>query len=574
MSSATPQKYPRVRKFLASLGSKGGTVAEALKTIRRLGVNPRQQELLYFWGHYRATNYEGRKIAWDGRKHVPPVEVEQIASQGVLPQGFERADSLPVRFRRPTAPYRLPRVITDRFTGLLFSERMAPQIRLDASPALQALIDDFLEQSRWWSMWSQARAFGGGMGSACVAFQFVRGTLRLQALNPIWTEPELASDGSVKSLEIRWVFPVEERQPDGTLKEVAYWYRRTLDERSDVIYKPAPVGDGRKEPEWVVERSVDHGFGFCPAVWVQNVPNPDAVDGDPDCYGAYELVEAMDALLAQAHKGLLNNCDPTPVLKTGLSPGEIMLGSGTQEQGNMLRVEAGGDAKFLEINAAGIEAAGGRVEAYRTMILEICQCVLDSPRSDGTRTATEIDRRYAMMLARAEVLREQYGDAMKRLLELILTAVDSLLGLRTEPSGELTRREIRLPEARLRELGMDPDAQAVLDEIRAVGPSSHLVLRWPRFFQPSVQDVLTATQAAALAKTSSLLDTATLVGFLAEYYDVEDTEAILEKLSAETSARAEVAAAQQAALDASALAGVGFRSLGPPPIPTDEDDDE
>src|SRR5690242_9439502 len=91
-------------------------------------MSVRQQELDLLWRFYRCANYDDRQLNWDGSQHVPRVEQNSyVATAGYSPPGFyDAGQTSPLATRRPNAPYYLDKVIVDRFTGLMFSERRHP----------------------------------------------------------------------------------------------------------------------------------------------------------------------------------------------------------------------------------------------------------------------------------------------------------------------------------------------------------------------------------------------------------------------------------------------------------------
>ena len=73
--------------------------------LARLGLSPRQQELNRLWAWYQCAAYDARRVDWDGKEHLDPIEHEVVARGGYIPPGFYSAATLPIKFRRPTAPY-------------------------------------------------------------------------------------------------------------------------------------------------------------------------------------------------------------------------------------------------------------------------------------------------------------------------------------------------------------------------------------------------------------------------------------------------------------------------------------
>lgn len=581
MASGMPSQPGLIGRLMNTISGKVGgrdAGAEPNDRIARMGLSERQQTLNRLWSWYRAQQYEARTIDWNGRTYMTPLAVEAISSRGFIPPGFVDAggQNTPLKFRRPSAPYSLARVITDRFTGLLFSEGQYPEVHVDGDPVTEDFMRTVIDVSRLWQQMLLARAYGGGMGSVAVGFQFVDGKPIVEVHDPRWCEPQFVerSNFVLKQIEKRYQFPQEERDPaTGKYETVWYWYRRIIDAQSDTVFQPVEVGNG-DEPNWQVQASITHGLGFCPVVWVQNLPVQDEVDGDPDCHGAYDLMEGIDQLLAQAHRAVLANCDPTLVIETDSEmPPEIQKGSG-----NAIKVPKG-SAKYLEMTASGSKAAMDMVDSMRDIVLEVCQCVLEHTDVQHNRTATEVDRNFATMLAKADVMREQYGTrCVKPLLEMIFKAAEMLgkpqpMAMPAEqeqpqepqeqlasdengpitagsgaqaqgggaegaappaapggevspvqsPAQQMVRAELNLPPAYTE----DPNTGEMQESPRSLGTGGTIRLRWPSYFKPSLQDVLTAAQAVVAVKTAGLLDSATAAKFLARFFDVEDAGKML-----------------------------------------------
>lgn len=503
----------------------------------RGGRSPRQQRLDKLLSYYDCEQYAARKVAWDGTAHVGQFERDTIALAGYVPPGFYVANSqtVPISFRRPTTPYHLARVIVDRFTSMLFSQRRHPRVNVEADPDTDALLQAVVEEGRLWPTFMQARMFGGATGTAVVGFKVIAGRPNYEVLDPRWCTPTWLDRQNLilKSIEYRYPF-VQEVRIEGKWEELEFWFRRIVDMKTDTIYEPEIVDpDAEREPKWKPAQVVEHGLGFCPVVWIQNTPNPTDIDGSPDCLGIYEMVEAIDRLCSQSEKALLANLDPTVVLATDALVGEIRKGSD-----NALKVLKGDEVKYLEINAAGVTAAMAMIAAYRKNALEVAQCVLDQADT-VQRTATEVERAHAPMLAKADVLREQYGEmGIKRLLNMTIVAIKRLQ-TPTISGGAVTRKTITLPK---RIVGT-----VVTDHKLGPGPY-RLAMQWPSYFEASAEDTQKAVNAAVLAKGGMLIDAETAVRYVAANFGVEDVKAMVAKIAA-------AAGEDQAKLEAMAIAG-------------------
>lgn len=528
MSSATKFVPNAFRSMVAP------TVANAMRRVENLGMSPRQQEMNRRWAYYCCAQYDARETDWDGTHRPSHIEREVIASQGFVPPGFYDASGaakeLPLKYRRPTIAYHLVKVAVDRFTGLLFSERQHPHLAVDADDKTNDYVQALVEEARVWPAMIQARRYGGATGTAVFGFRFLNGRPVVDIHDPRWCKPVWKSRSTFElaALEKRYVYPAEVKNEEtGNWEEVPTWYRRVIDEERDVVYKPVPVGDG-EEPTWTEDEVVAHNFGFCPVVWVQNLPVEDDVDGETDCHGGMDIVESVDSLLSQGFKGIVANCDPTVVVASGLAFSELRKGSE-----NAIKVGAGENASYMEANMAGPAAAREMVTELRAYFLEVVQCVLDHPDA-AAQTATEVERRYSSMLGKADIMREQYGQrGVLPLVEMMLRAARALGRGRPNAEGLNERQYLVLPPRKDEETG-----KLVQRELGDV-EGARVTIHWPGYFQPGLADATQAAQAVGSARLAGILDTENAVKFAAPYFRVEDVDAVVAKLAEEASQRRE-----------------------------------
>lgn len=505
-----------------------GLAPELISKIGRLGMSPRQQELNRLWATYRGQQYSARKVDWDGTERAEGIDAEAIASAGFLPPGYYDAGAtFPVKFRRPSTPYHLRKVIVDRFSGLLFSDRKHPTIRIEGDAVAEDYVRTLAEVSRLWPAMIMARTYGGAMGTVAVGFQFVDGKPVIEVHDPRWLIPEFEDRHALKlrSIEKKYMFPVDERDPEtGVWVQRPYWYRRIIDKERDILFVATPVEDD--EPNWQIEREVVHGFGFCPVVWAQNLPVQDDIDGDPDCLGIDNICEQIDALLSQANQGILASCDPTLKIITDAELADVRKGSK-----NALKLPQGSDANYMEISGQGITSALDMIAHLRTMALEVAQCVLDQPTdTTSRRTATEIEKVYDSMIAKADVLREQYGERLvKPLLEMMVEAIRRIETPRAV-DGQILRQVVKLPAKIVSSADL-----SVHREPRRLPQESEIAinLNWGPYFDPSLDDAFKAVQAATTAKLGGMLDFEHAVSFVAPYFLAEDARGMARKVQQE-----------------------------------------
>lgn len=495
-------------------------------------LNRRQQDLDMLWRHYRCSNYDGRKYDWNGGESVGKIETDLIATSGSIPAGFyDGGATMPLKFRKPSTPYYLGKVIPRRFTSLLFSSSKHPQIGSD-DPQTEDWLQGFAEASRLWAQMIQARTFGGAMGSVGLGFKFVRGAPHVEVFDPRYCEPNFRNrqTGELESVEIRWQYPLDIRQPDGSFDTAWFWYRRIIDSERDVAW-PKVLVDGSEEPRWDEEHHFEeeHELGFCPVVWIQNQPVQDDVDGDPDCHGAYDMIEDIDQLLSQSSKGAKANCDPTLWMASDADFDQIKKGSG-----HAIQTEKGGSAQFLEMSGSGITVAMALAAQLEERVLLMASCVLD--RNDGGPAKTELETatKYSAMCDQADILRLQYEKGLCQLLDMVLIAARQLEQPRQGENADgkiaFIRSAISIP--RKRAVGADGSVKYIP---RALGRGSQVELRWPSYFATNATNTQVKVQAAGNAHAFGLLDTAHAMAYIAKDFDVENVPAMRAALAQENS---------------------------------------
>jgi len=528
---------------------------KAMSRVEQLGLTARQRKLNYLMSWYAASQYDNRKVEFDGRERLDPLEREAVVTASFIPPGFyDVGQQYPLKFRRPLAPYHLCRVIVDRFTELLFAENRIPRVRVLGDPLTEDYVQAIMEATDFWGRFMQARKLGGAMGSVAIGFQFVKGHPQVEVHDPRWCFPDFEDRVSMKLnlIEKRWIYTKEERVPGGKTgwkwADVPYWYRRIIDKDKDILFKPVKVEKG-DEPLWEIdfERSVEHKLGFCPVVWIQNHEVPDDIDGESDCHGTYDQIEQMDLLTSMAVRGVVLNCDPTVVVTTDMAMDSISKGSD-----NTVKLPVGGSFAYSEISGTGPKAARELAAELREAILEVNQVHL--PPADGgqvQQTLGQVERTFSSMLAKASLLRRQYGKAATDLLKMIMRAAMRMQQGEKDASGMLVRKVLRLPP----KVVEGEDGKVVITP-RKLGGGGHLRLIWPKFFEYSLDDIQKATTAAGEAKTQGLIDGKTASEFVAGMYHVDNVGAMLAKIKAE-----------QAEAQAAMMGGAPPEEGGEEPLP-------
>jgi hypothetical protein len=528
--------------------------------IRRLGLSPRQVELSRLYAYARTQQHDDCASDWDGSPHADTLMRASIVASPAMPSNYTdvggQTDPIPLRYRRPSVPCNLAKVIISRFTGLLVSEQQAPIWKVEGDRKTEAWVQAITETYGLWAKLIMVRNLGGGMGTGVMGFKIINDEVVFEEADPRWCSPEFdpRNPHELLKLEIKFMYPKDVQDPETfEWKEESYWYRRIIDVKYDVLWKPMPVGDGSAEPDWENKancESVEHGFGFCPWQWIQNLEVSGDIDGDPDCLGCYDYFDRIGEIDSQCHGGAVRNADPTPVVGTDGNLGSIKMGSK-----DVLKLEKGGTLAFAETNGSSLKAASDESDRLEKKALRTAECVLpDEDTGDAAATATEIRGRTAAMHNKASLLREQYGNRGVALLMNKIVKVGRKLaagkvagegvvdrnGQPVQP-GMIVKGQIKLPPH------FDDKGQPIPHELGTT-EGAQLKLVWPPFSQPSPQDTLAKVQGVALARTSRVISQSTGVRHLAPDFNVENTSAELAEIKKEPTPGADLAAQSLAEL--------------------------
>ena len=345
----------------------------------------------------------------------------------VLPYEFhdERTaggEYIPLRRRRPSVRYALARVVVEDSVALLFSEGHFPAV---ASPdeGVRAALGEAARECRLNQVMIEA-AVRGSIGSACLLMRVLRGRVFVDVLDTVWLTPAWdpeAPDTLVSVME-RYKVPGADLVAagyEGVDAQAAYWFMRRWDDAAETWFVPQAVG--AVGPAEVDEgRSVRHGLGFVPLVWIRNLPGGVAPDGACTFRAAVETGIEIDYQLSQAGRGLKYSSDPTLLIKepAGLE-GELVRGAG-----NALVVSEKGDAKLLEIGGT----AAGAVLEYVRVLRELALEGVHGNRADASRLGAPASGRALELMNQgliwlADNLRVSYGEGgLLPLFRMILRA--------------------------------------------------------------------------------------------------------------------------------------------------------
>ena len=281
-----------------------------------------------------------------------------------------------------------------------------------------------------------------------------------------------------------------------------YWFERRFTAEAEQWFRPQPVGvAGPMQVD--AARSVRHGLGFVPIVWVRNLPGGEAPDGGCTFQAAIETGIEIDYQLSQAGRALKYSADPTLLIKEPAGvEGELVRGAG-----NALVLSERGDAKLLEIGGGASAAVLDYVRFLRELALEAVHGNRADPqRSGGPASGRAMAVAQQGLLWLAGSLRVSYGEG-------------GLLPL----ARMLLRAHARYP------LRLGGKVLPALDAEAGLG------LAWPPWQAPGSEERARDAGTLRTLADAGLLSRASAVGMVAAEYGLADAAAELRRIEGERS---------------------------------------
>jgi hypothetical protein len=417
---------------------------------------------------------------------------------------------IPLRRRRPSVRYALCRVVVEDSVALLFSEGHFPRID-SPDHTVREFLADLAHETRLNEVMTDA-ALRGSVGSVAMLMRVLRGRVFFDVLETAYLAPVWDAEAPDTLESITEKYKVSGRLLAAQGYAIAdpgadYWFMRRWDAQSEAWFLPWPVSSAEGVAQIDEVRSIRHGLGFVPIVWIRNLPGPsatgDGIDGACTFRAAIETSIEIDYQLSQAGRGLKYSSDPTLLIKEPAgADSEIIKGAA-----NALVVSEKGDAKLLEI---GGTAAGAVIEYVRTL-RELALESVHGNRSDASRLSAPASGRALELMHQgliwlADNLRISYGEvALLTLARMVLRAAQVY-----------QIRVFGMPAPRL-------DA------------SARLSLQWPRWYPSIADDRQKDAQTLSTLAAAGHISRRTAVSAIADTYDIEDIPAELARIAQEHS---------------------------------------
>jgi len=451
--------------------------------------------------YYSCTQHDFKQHDFDGR---PMPQGNPMLGQPLL-SSQESEWYVPLRMRRPNAPYRLARVIVDSFTNLVFGYQRWPTVRVPGDSDAEEFTRALLDESGLRTLMIRARTIGGSTGSVGLSWSFYDGKPVVQAHQPrsIYVH-EWADQERLIPAHAMEIYKFSRTEWDPKKQKFTmnwYWFRRDWTLKADIAYHEQ-LFDPASDPDWQIdaEKTNVHNDNFCHFVWIQNLPteSPEQIDGNSDYEGLYENFDALDLLYSTLVRGTTLNLDPTLILK--LDP-DIIGRTGVQKgSNNALLVGETGDAHYMELQGSSVQVGTQLFSKMRESTLEVAQCVVPDPNQIGAAGTSSVALKvvYAPMLGKADILREQYECGVRNLLSQMLRSARNLAKktkVVTKDTGESVEQQfvLDLPPKLVHQdvLGEDGEPTGKKQESfvdQAPGTSNKITFDWGEYFMPTAQD--------------------------------------------------------------------------------------
>lgn len=507
----------------------------------------------------RAMEYDHQGTDWWGDRAdaLETISPEALFPAGTQPSGGEEKKT--ARQKRPTAPTRKAKTTTQRFTDMLFSSQRIPKLSVELDADTEDYLDAVREAGRFWRAMRIARNKGGGMGAVMMTVHVVESRWVFEVHNAKYVAVKIWKDK--RNWSLRGVLLMyrtlreepgadDDGKPDGSLRQVEYLVRRIITENDDIRYAEIAVDQAKANPSnaWTIDPqlSIHHGLGVFPGTWIQNIADEEDEDGGgADCEGAFEAIDTLDRLLAQANYATLANCDPTVVTstdpKTTQQSEVVAKGSGYSMETGL-----GGTAKYMEMTGSGIEMAlkvGDKLDAN---INEITGAVFpDDQDIANSQSAKAIELRYAPMISRCDDLRGQYGDGIVEVMKIVVLIgkkAEAPVKLPDDASGQarIGKFKLDMPMRRAPAKDGQPGGELVPQKL---GPGGYMSLKWGPYFPPTENDLKDMIQNSTAANASRLISQTTAARRIAPLFGVTDVEGEVATANSESQEQAERALA-------------------------------
>lgn len=416
-----------------------------------------------------------------------------------LPHAFYEEENgmgeyVPLKHRRPSAKSNLCRTVVDDSISMLFGDGHMPTVQADDENTRAAMAHLMKEHSFGQMMMDAATK--GSVGSIALRLRVMKNKPFFDALTTEYLTPTWQDDDPLtlqKVTEKRKVEAAELLALGYTVDPGAgkHWFLREWDDTAEIWYQPWPCAKEGHTPVQDTQRSLIHGLGFVPIVWIKNLPGGAGdLDGDSTFGRAIDTVVDLDYMQSQGGRGLRYSSDPTLVL--------VGPESDKQEGGSSraLVIAPEGDAKLLEINGSAAAAVKEHCKALRQQAVEQMHGNRADPeKMSAAQSGRAMELLNQSLISLCSKLRTSYGEyGLLKLLQMTCLASQAVRG------GLIVKGE------------------------KLVMKEEGMWLKWPDWYPPTADDRFAEMNAFAQGLTSGVISRRTAVQTAMSFYSIQDLE--------------------------------------------------
>ncbi len=422
----------------------------------------------------------------------------------------ERKDGgayIPLKDRRPSTRSNLCRIVVDDVVALLFGDKHMPTVQAEDEQDRQAFADLMVEHHFGCLMMEAATQ--GSVGSVAILMRVLKNkphyeVLTTEYLTPVYDPTDPCNLAQVREKYI--ATPAQLRDAGYAVADDAgnHWFQRDWTVSHEVWYQPWPVANADDfKPVIDEKRTVHHGLGFVPMLWVKNLPGGKGVDGASTFELAIDTVIEMDYLMSQGTRALRYSSDPLLVLKGPQDPDAGQEGGSA----NALVLSPEGDAKMLEITGGASASLINHVRELRYEAIEIMHGNRSHPdKMQASQSGRAMELMNQDLVWLAGKLRTSYGNG----------ALVSLLKMTTAAS-----RRVR--------------GGLIINGKKVKLKGDDLWLKWPDWYSPTADERFAEMNAFQVGLENGVISRETAVSTAMSIYDIPDLSAELAKIKTDMS---------------------------------------
>jgi hypothetical protein len=402
----------------------------------------------------------------------------------MLPYPFEQEyddtdNYIPIGQRRPSARYRMAKVVVDETASLTFGEGHSPYIKVydpftsvadddqdkdeDKTRKLTRIIEFLRYVLRMDAVMFECIQKGSS-GSVCAIAKVTSdGRPWVRVVRGADLHPRFDPNDPDKLVELSEIYRTTLKdlldfgytraelgysELDEPSLDTEYWVNHHLDDQREQWMKPLTRAEmnrlGKKKDDgtnarykWEEDpsRVYPHKWQCVPAIWGRNLHEREEIDGPSTYEAIVDNCIELDYLISQIGRGFKYSMDPLLAIKsgavqtripvTGVDDPETGLPNIDRTPARVVQIPEGGDAKMLEIAGMGLTAAKDWTKLLREWSMEVVGGMKsDQEHAGGPQSGRALELLHQALVWLVGRMRLDYGDGlMIPLIKLFLKGV-------------------------------------------------------------------------------------------------------------------------------------------------------